>query len=62
MPTVAEPPPVWQQRLASISEDNGLMQIKGFYTGDLSEGALTVEQTATLATLAALGVNYTVHR
>ena len=55
---VSEPPVEWQQRLATIGEDNGLSQIKEFYTGDLSGTAPPVEQSATLAALAALGVDY----
>nr|MBZ4195012.1 thioester reductase domain-containing protein [Candidatus Contendobacter sp.] len=57
-PAVAEPPADWQPRLTTIGEDNGLSQIKEFYTGDLSGEAPPVEQSATLAALAALGVNY----
>lgn len=57
-PTVAESPADWQPRLATISENNGLSQIKEFYTGDLSGASLPVEQSATLAALAKLGVNY----
>ena len=57
-PTVAESPADWQPRLATIGEDNGLSQIREFYTGDLSGTAPPVEQSATLAALAALGVHY----
>ncbi|MCC7221316.1 MAG: hypothetical protein IT490_11395, partial [Candidatus Contendobacter sp.] len=58
LPAVGEPPAEWQQRLATIGEDNGLSQIKEFYTGDLSGPAPLVEQSATLAALATLGVDY----
>jgi amino acid adenylation domain-containing protein/thioester reductase-like protein len=53
-----EPIATWQTRLATIGEDNGLAQIKDFYTGDLSGEALPTEQTATLAALAGVGVDY----
>jgi len=48
----------WQKRLATLDEDNGLVQIKEFYTGDLSGETAPTEQTATLATLAELGIDY----
>jgi thioester reductase-like protein len=52
----------WQRRLDSVGEGNGLSQIKEFYTGDLSGKSMPVEQSATLAALAAqrvgLNVNY----
>lgn len=51
-----EPPAEWQKRLATIDEDNALFQIKDFYTGDLSDGSLPVEQTGTLAALQALSL------
>ena len=54
-----EPASDWQKRLATLDEDNGLTQIKEFYTGDLSGEAPPTEQTATLAALADLGINYT---
>ncbi|MDD2466555.1 MAG: amino acid adenylation domain-containing protein [Desulfobulbus sp.] len=53
-----EPAAEWQKRLASLAADNGLTQIKEFYTGDLSGEAPPTEQTATLAALADLGINY----
>ena len=57
-PAHPEPAADWQKRLANLVEDNGLTQIKEFYTGDLSGKAQTTEQTATLAALADLGIDY----
>ncbi|MGE4559574.1 MAG: amino acid adenylation domain-containing protein [Desulfobulbus sp.] len=53
-----EPAAEWQKRLATLDEDNGLAQIKEFYTGDLSGEAPPTEQAATLAALAALGIDF----
>ncbi len=54
-----EPASTWQQRLATIGEDNALAQLKGFYEGDLSGDPPPTEQTATLAALEALGIDFT---
>ncbi|MCB2174104.1 hypothetical protein KQH41_02440, partial [bacterium] len=54
-----EPASTWQQRLATIGEDNALAQLKGFYEGDLSGDPPSTEQTATLAALEALGIDFT---
>lgn len=53
-----EPAAAWQQRLATIGEDNALAQLKGFYEGDLTGGPLPTKQTATLAALAALDIDF----
>ncbi|MBF0548425.1 MAG: amino acid adenylation domain-containing protein [Candidatus Riflebacteria bacterium] len=50
-----ETPQKWQDRLANIKEDNGLAQIKEFYTGDISSPSFPTEQTKTLAELSQLG-------
>ena len=46
----------WQARLANLSEENGLTQIKEFYTGDISTPSFPVEQGRTLNELNRLGV------
>jgi hypothetical protein len=56
---VPEPTTTWQQRLAAIGENNALAQLKGFYEGDLSGDPPPTEQTATLAALAALDIDFT---
>ena len=52
----------WQRRLVNIGEENGLAQIKEFYTGDISSPSFPSDQSETLAELARLGagldVNY----
>jgi len=54
----AEPATTWQQRLSHLSADNGLSQIKDFYTGDLSgEGGPAVDRATTQAALQAAGVD-----
>jgi amino acid adenylation domain-containing protein/thioester reductase-like protein len=58
-PARGEAPARWQHRLADIGAQNGLAQIKDFYTGDLSGNPLPIEQTATTAALAALQATYT---
>lgn len=52
-----EAPKVWQQRLDTIDENNGLSQIKEFYTGDLSGEAQPIEQSAILTELARRGAS-----
>ncbi len=53
-----ESPAIWQQRLATIDENNGLSPIKGFYEGDLSGEPLPTVQSNTLAALATLGIDF----
>lgn len=50
-----EAPDAWQSRLASLREENGLAQIKEFYTGDISAPSFPADQSRTLAELARLG-------
>jgi len=52
-----EAPGNWQHRLATIDENNGLSQIKEFYTGDLSTPPFPSTQTETIAELARLGAD-----
>ena len=54
----SEAPEIWQQRLATIDENNGLSQIKEFYTGDLSTPPFPVEQSETLTELSRLGADF----
>ena len=49
-----EAPQTWQSRLATLSEENGLTQIRDFYTGDISAPSFPADQGKTLAELARL--------
>ena len=51
-----EAPEAWQSRLANLGDDNGLAQIKEFYTGDISSPSFPADQSRTLSELARLGV------
>jgi amino acid adenylation domain-containing protein/thioester reductase-like protein len=55
-----EAPKVWQQRLNTLSEQNGLSQIKEFYTGELEGPSFPIEQSETLAELARLDASLAV--
>ncbi|MGX7000244.1 amino acid adenylation domain-containing protein [Caballeronia sp. KNU42] len=55
-----ETPLEWQHRLTGLSSSNGLALIRDFYTGDLSEKPLTIEQSATIAELTRHDVQLTV--
>ena len=54
-PLRAVPSTAWQERLGSLPQDNALMPIREFYRGDLSQGALPVDQKKTLVRLEELG-------
>lgn len=48
----------WQKRLTDIDENNGLSQIKEFYTGEIASDEFPTQQEVILADLKALGIDY----
>ena len=55
-----ETPLEWQHRLNDLSSSNGLALIRDFYTGDLSEKPLPIEQSGTISELTQHDVQLTV--
>ncbi|MHB2017841.1 MAG: amino acid adenylation domain-containing protein, partial [Candidatus Xenobia bacterium] len=51
------PPAEWQQRLATLPEENALCKLRDFYLGDLSGTPPPVDRALTLAALESCGVS-----